>query len=145
MSPIFFRPHTTFVLDGREHLFRVKVGVPDVFAYQAQPSINEQLVRGLMRGEYIDKRENILLIGNSGTGKIHLACALAFAACAMGRKVRFYTVTGLVTELLFDIVGRAYEHQSLIVTSNLPFEEWTEIFGSERLTGNDGNIESKIF
>ena len=146
----------------------------DTFDFKAQPSINEQLVRGLMRAEYIDKRENILLIGNSGTGKTHLACALAFAACAMGRKVRFYTVTGLVTELiesreerhlqrlqkqlqrlhlivldelgyvpfsksgaelLFDIVGRAYEHQSLMVTSNLPFEEWTEIFGSERLTG----------
>ncbi len=146
----------------------------DTFDFKAQPSINEQLVRGLMRGEYIDKRENILLIGNSGTGKTHLACALAFAACAMGRKVRFYTVTGLVTELiesreerrlqrlqkqlqrlhliildelgyvpfskagaelLFDIVGRAYEHQSLMVTSNLPFEEWTDIFGSERLTG----------
>ena len=45
----------------------------DTFDFQAQPSINEQLVRGLMRGEYIDKRENILLIGNSGTGKIHLA------------------------------------------------------------------------
>jgi DNA replication protein DnaC len=146
----------------------------DTFDFKAQPSINEQLVRGLMRGEYIDKKENILLIGNSGTGKTHLACALAFAACAMGRKVRFYTVTGLVTELvesreerhlqrlqkqlqrlhliildelgyvpfskagaelLFDIIGRAYEHQSLMVTSNLPFEEWTEIFGSERLTG----------
>jgi DNA replication protein DnaC len=128
----------------------------------------------LLRGEYIDKKENILLIGNSGTGKTHMACALAFAACAMGRKVRFYTVTGLITELvesreerhlqrlqkqlqrldlivldelgyvpfskagaelLFDIVGRAYEHQSLMVTSNLPFEEWTDIFGSERLTG----------
>jgi DNA replication protein DnaC len=61
----------------------------DTFDFNAQPSINEQLVRGLMRSEYIDKRENILLIGNSGTGKTHLACALAFAACAMGRKVRF--------------------------------------------------------
>ena len=146
----------------------------DTFDFKAQPSINEQLIRGLMRCEYIEKRENILLIGNSGTGKTHLACALAFAACAMGRKVRFYTVTGLVTELvesreerhlqrlqkqlqrlhliildelgyvpfskagaelLFDIVGRAYEHQSLMITSNLPFEQWTDIFGSERLTG----------
>jgi DNA replication protein DnaC len=76
----------------------------DTFDFKAQPSINEQLVRALMRGEYIDKRENILLIGNSGTGKTHLACALAFAACAMGRKVRFYTVTGLVTELIEDYI-----------------------------------------
>jgi DNA replication protein DnaC len=102
------------VLDGREHLFRVRVGVPDVFAYQAQPSINEQLVRGLMRGEYIDKRENILLIGNSGTGKIHLACALAFAACAMGRKVRFYTVTGLVTELIES------REENILISKALP-------------------------
>ena len=38
-------------------------------------------------------------------------------------------------ELLFDVVGRAYEQTSLIVTSNLPFEQWTEVLGSERLTG----------
>ena len=72
----------------------------DTFDFKAQPSINEQLVRELMRGEYIDKRENVLIIGNPGTGKTHLACALAFSACAHGRKVRFYTVTGLVTELV---------------------------------------------
>ena len=146
----------------------------DTFDFKAQPSINQQLVKELMRGEYIDKRENILLIGNSGTGKTHLACAMAFAACAQGRKVRFHTVTGLVTEmlecreekrlqrlqkqiqrlhllvldemgyvpfskagaqLLFEVVGRAYEQQSLMVTTNLHFEQWTEVFGSERLTG----------
>ena len=38
-------------------------------------------------------------------------------------------------ELLFDIISTAYERQSLIVTSNLPFESWTEVLGSERLTG----------
>jgi DNA replication protein DnaC len=146
----------------------------DTFDFKAQPSINEALLRELMRGEYVDKRENVLLIGNSGTGKTHLACALAFAACAQGRQVRFYTVTGLVTELiecreerklqrlhrqldrlhllvldelgyvpfsktgaelLFEVVSRAYEHHSLMVTTNLPFEQWTEVLASERLTG----------
>jgi DNA replication protein DnaC len=38
-------------------------------------------------------------------------------------------------ELLFEIISRAYEHHSLMLTSNLPFEQWTEVFGSERLTG----------
>jgi DNA replication protein DnaC len=146
----------------------------DTYDFKAQPSVNDQLIRELMRGEYIDKKENVLLIGNPGTGKTHLACALAFAACAQGRKVRFFTVTKLVTELiecrgerrlqrlqkqlqrlqllvldelgyvpftktgaelLFEVISQAYERHSLMVTSNLPFEEWTEIFGSERLTG----------
>ena len=146
----------------------------DTFDFKAQPSINKQLVRELMRGEYVDKKENVLLMGNPGTGKTHLACALAFSACAQGKKVRFYTATGLITELvecreerrlqrlqkqlqrfhllvldelgyvpfskagaelLFEIISRAYEHHSLMVTSNLPFEEWTEVFGSERLAG----------
>ena len=146
----------------------------DTFDFHTQPSINESLVRELMGGEYIDKRENILLIGNSGTGKTHLACALAFAACAQGRRVRFFTVTGLVTELLecreekklqrlhkqlerfhlivldelgyvpfskvgaellFEVVSQSYERNSLIVSTNLPFENWPEVLGSERLTG----------
>jgi DNA replication protein DnaC len=146
----------------------------DTFDFKAQPSLNEELIRQLLKGEYIEKRENVLLLGSVGTGKTHLASALAFSACAQGRKVRFYSVTGLVTqlleqretgklerlqkqierfdllvldelgyvpfskagaELLFEVVSRAYERRSLIVTSNLPFESWPEIFGSERLTG----------
>jgi DNA replication protein DnaC len=146
----------------------------ETFDFQAQPSINQTLVQELMRGEYLDRRENVLLVGNSGTGKTHLATALAFAACQQGRRVRFFTVTGLVThllerreardlervqrrlerlhlivldelgyvpfskagaELLFEVVSRTYERVSLVVTTNLPFEQWTEVMGSERLTG----------
>ena len=146
----------------------------DTFDFAAQPSINRELIIDLLRGEYMARRENILLIGNSGTGKTHLATALAFAACAQGYRVRYFTASGLVThllekreerelerfhrqldrhdllvldelgyvpfskagaELLFEIVSRAYERTSLIVTTNLPFENWTEVLGNERLTG----------
>ena len=145
------------------------------FDFSSRPSINQALVRELVgSGEYMAKRENILLVGNPGTGKTHLATALGFAACGQGRRVRFITTTALVTqllemresrtlqrlqkqlerldllildelgyvpfskpgaELLFDVVSRAYERTSLIVTTNLPFENWTEVLGSERLTG----------
>lgn len=146
----------------------------ETFDFAAQTSINQALVRELLRGEYIGKRENLLLVGNPGTGKTHLATALGFAACSQGKRVRFTTTTGLVThlleqretrtlqrlhrqlqrldvlildelgyvpfskagaELLFDVVSQAYERTSLIVTTNLPFEQWTEVMGSERLTG----------
>jgi DNA replication protein DnaC len=146
----------------------------DSFDFAAQKSVNEPLVRELLRCEFIDQHENVLLIGSSGTGKTHLATALGFAACCQGYKVRFFGCTALVTqllearedrqlqrwlkqfekqnllildelgyvpfskagsELLFEVVSRAYERQSLIVTTNLPFESWTEVCGSERLTG----------
>ncbi len=146
----------------------------DSFDFGAQASINEALVRQLASGEYIDARENVLIMGNSGTGKTHLATALGFAACALGKRVRFWSATALVThllemreqhnlkrfltqvekhdliildelgyvpfskagaELLFEIISRSYERLSLIVTTNLPFEQWTEVMGSERLTG----------
>lgn len=146
----------------------------DEFDFSARPSVNKPLLLQLVKGEYLDKRENILLVGPSGTGKSHLATALGMAACAQGRKVRFFRVTELITllleakeerqllrmrqqlgkldllildelgyvpaskagaELLFDVIATAYERNSLIVTTNLPFENWTEVLGSERLTG----------
>lgn len=139
-----------------------------------EPSVNKMLVTELARCEFIDKRENVLLVGNPGTGKSHLATALAAAACQKGYKVRFFRATELVTtlieardersflrlksqlakldllvldglgyvpaskvgaELLFDVISTADERTSLIVTTNLPFESWTEVLGSERLTG----------
>ncbi len=144
------------------------------FDFAARPSVNKVLIAELARCEWIDKRENVLMIGNPGTGKSHLATALAAQACAKGYRVRFYRTTELVTalieardersfmrlksqfvrldllvldelgyvpaskvgaELLFDVISTAYERTSLIVTSNLPFESWTEVLGSERLTG----------
>ena len=38
-------------------------------------------------------------------------------------------------ELLFEVFSQRYERGSILVTTNLPFDEWTEVFGSERLTG----------
>jgi len=58
------------------------------------------LVTELMRGEYIDKRENILLVGNSGTGKSHVATALGIVAGGQGKRVRFFRVTELITQLM---------------------------------------------
>lgn len=144
------------------------------FDFTAQPSVNKPLMTELLRCAYIEARENILLVGSTGTGKTHLATALAVEACGRGKRVRFWGMTELVTELmeareervlgrmkkqlakldllvldelgyvpasklgaelLFDVISTAYERTSLIVTTNLPFERWTEVLGCERLTG----------
>ena len=146
----------------------------DTFDFTAQPSLNRLLVVELMRCAYLDDRESVILIGNPGTGKTHVATALAVEACGRGKRVRFWKVTELITqlmeareerqlarmksqlakldllvldelgyvptsklgaELLFEVISTAYEWTSLIVTTNLPFENWTEVLGSERLTG----------
>jgi len=72
----------------------------DGFDFKAQPSLNKILFTELMRGAYICERENVLLVGSPGTGKTHLATALGMAACGQGRKVRFWRVTELVTQLM---------------------------------------------
>jgi DNA replication protein DnaC len=146
----------------------------DGFDFTALPSLNKGLVIELARCEYIQKRENLLAVGNSGTGKTHIAIALGLAACHEGHKVSFFTAAGLISalteardekallrfrkklsrrelvivdefgyvpfsktgaELLFEFFAERYERGSVIVTTNLPFDQWTEVLGSERLTG----------
>jgi DNA replication protein DnaC len=146
----------------------------DTFAFTAIPSLNKMLVLELARCEYILRRENIIALGNSGTGKTHIALSLGLAACQKGFSVAFTTAAALVhqlmearderrliklqrdlqavklliidelgyvplsptgAELLFEVFSQRYEQGSTIVTSNLPFEEWTSVLGSERLTG----------
>ena len=71
----------------------------DEFDFAARPSVNKPQLLDLVRGDYLTKRENILLVGPSGTGKSHLATALGMAACVQGKRVRFWRVTELMTTL----------------------------------------------
>ena len=146
----------------------------DSFDFTALPSLNKALVMELARSEYVERRENVIAVGNSGTGKSHIALGLGLAACQRGLSVGFTAAAALVhelleardqkrllrlqrqlasyklliidelgyvplsqtgAELLFEVFSQRYERGSTIVTSNLPFDEWTSVFGSERLTG----------
>ena len=146
----------------------------DTFDFLAIPSVNKALVMELARCEYIEHRENVIAVGNSGTGKTHVALGLGLAACQRGMSVGFTTAAALVhelmearderrlltlqrqlarlrlliidelgfvplsttgAELLFEVFSQRYERGSVLVTTNLPFDEWTDVFCSERLTG----------
>ena len=146
----------------------------DTFDFLSMPSLNKALVMELARCEYIDRNQNVIALGNSGTGKTHIALGLGLAACQRGLSVGFTTAAALVhelmearderrllnlqrrlarrklliidelgfvplsktgAELLFEVFSQRYERGSVLVTSNLPFDEWTEVLGSERLTG----------
>jgi len=70
------------------------------FEWSCVPNLSRPRVLELAQGGYITKAEPVILIGNPGLGKTHIATGLALAACRQGRRVRFYNVTGLVNELL---------------------------------------------
>jgi len=123
--------------------------------------------------EWLERKENLLLMGAVGTGKTHMATALGVEACRRGKAVQFYRASDLVgvlqekfaagtlnrfreklrkvdllildevgyvpfsqtgSELLFNVIADCYEQQSVIVTSNLEFGQWTSIFGDTKLT-----------
>src|ERR671937_2462334 len=145
----------------------------DTFDFTALPQLSKPKVLELARGEWIEQRANVCLIGSPGTGKTHLATALGLAACRQGKRVRFFTAAALVTrleeaqkqyqldrllaqldrtdllicdelgylsfsragaELLFQVFADRYERKSLLITSNLAFSEWNQVFQGERMT-----------
>jgi len=145
----------------------------DTFDFMAIPSLNKPKVLALADGEFIKHKENVIMVGNAGVGKTHLAIALAFAACRKGYRVKFYTAAGLVNELvaaqheyrlakmekqwlgpdlviidelgfvpfnksgaelLFQYCSSRYERGSIVITTNLEFAKWTEVFGDEQMT-----------
>jgi DNA replication protein DnaC len=149
------------------------------FDFSCLPMLNKAQILDLARGEYIQQKQGLILIGNPGLGKTHLALGLANAACREGRRVRFWTAAGLVNELiqaqdehrlhrfiasalkldlvvldelgfipfsqngaqaLFTFCSELYERLALIIplagiiTTNLKFADWVQVFGDERLT-----------
>ncbi len=146
----------------------------DTFDFKLLKNLDQRQIQTLAAGDYIRQKENLIALGNSGTGKTHIGIALGMVACQKGESVLFTTAASLVhelleaqeekkflglqkklmsynlliidelgfvpfsragAELLFEIFSNRYERGSVIVTSNLPFQEWTKIFGCERLTG----------
>ena len=153
--------------------FRV-VKTLDDFVFTSQIEIPAGITREYMTDlAFIRSKENLIFLGSVGTGKTHLASALALKACHEGKNVRFFTAASLAniliernskgtlypfmktlkktdlivldeigfiplhkeaSELLFQVVSDCYEQRSLIITSNLEFSQWNQVFGDDRLT-----------
>src|SRR5450755_2588488 len=148
------------------------VQTSEEFDCQSAPHIPAALVRHLSEGGYLTRKEPIIFLGETGTGKTHLATGLGVAACRQRKRVRFATAAEMVTELieaqnhaeltrvrnrwtrydlividelgyvvmpdtaaelLFQVIAGRAERAAVIVTTNLPFSEWTTKFPNARL------------
>ncbi len=149
-----------------------KLKTLEEFEFEKAPAVPAALIRNLAEGGYLKRSEPVIFLGETGTGKTHLAIGLAVAACRQRKRVRFTTAAALVNELIeaknkselghitnrwtrYDLIaidelgyvgipesavellvqvisGRA-ERAAVIVTTNLPFSEWTTMFSNARL------------
>ncbi len=142
------------------------------FDFAKNPLVNPAVIRQLAEGEYINRSEPVVFIGDCGTGKTHLLTALAVAACRQKKRVRFTTAANLINELteaqreghlrrtlarwaryevlaidevgyvpfvetgaelLFQVIDERSEKAAILLTTNLPFSEWTSVFPNPRL------------
>lgn len=149
-----------------------KVKTLEEFEFEKASVVSAALVRKLAEGGYLKRSEPIIFLGETGTGKTHLAIGLAVAACRQRKRVRFTTAAGLINdliearnkselgritnrwsryelividemgyvgipesaaELLFQVIAGRAERAAVIVTTNLPFSEWTTMFPNARL------------
>jgi len=160
----------------KQSMFTRMAGFPSIktleeFDFNFAAGVPKKTINELATLAFIERKENLVLLGPSGVGKTHIACALGYKAAQAGIKTRFVSASDLIlqlsiaqrqdkykavlqrsvlapklliideigylpfsaqeSKLLFEVVAKRYEKGSIILTSNLPFGQWGNIFAND--------------